>query len=406
MLFGQIMSENVDSIHSFVHSKFIHYFPYHYSLAFGVYKVILIAYICDTMKKIKVENLGVIKQGEVDISKPLTIFTGPNNSGKSYMAYLIYGCLKFANNKKTDKLNIKQLVSEVFAVNDLDINLEIKKNTTNRQKPYFFPAERSSIHFFSNELLQKKANTLNEVAKIIQSNDAENSIKKIKENGTLIPRYPLVINDYLSYSSDFKYFAKQALSEFEDLAKELERILEGKISVDAYGSLEFKPKGTRKKIPLYLSSSMVKSFGGLVIYLRYLAREHDYIIIDEPELNLHPSTQVKLARLLAKMANRGIKLLMSTHSDYIISELSNLILLADDFKGKKALQKKYNYKKDDFIKAEDVGVYAFQNDTIEEVSTTEQGIEIDKIRKVIGDMNQRSNDIYYIHLDSLEDAPI
>ncbi len=362
------------------------------------------------MKKIKVENLGVIKEGEVDISKPLTIFTGPNNSGKSYMTYLVYGCLKTASpqiNKKTNGLSIKELTSEVFAVNDLDINVACSKNIlTEIHRSYFFPAERSSIHFFSIELLQKKANALNEVAKIIQSNDAETSVKKIKENGALIPRYPLPISDYLSYSSDFKYFAKQPKTQFEDLAKELETILEGKISVNAYGSLEFKPKGTRKKLALHLSSSMVKSLGGLVIYLRHLAREHDHLIIDEPELNLHPSTQVKLARLLAKIANRGIKLLISTHSDYIISELSNLILLADDFEGKKGLQKKYHYKKDDFVKAEDVGIYAFQNDTIEEVSTSEQGIEIDKIRKVIGDMNQRSDDIYYIHLDSLEDAPI
>ena len=363
------------------------------------------------MKKIRVENLGVIKEGEVDISKPLTIFTGPNNSGKSYMAYLVYGCLKTAssqvNNKKANELYIKELTSEVFAVNDLDVNIEMSKGIlTEIYRSYFFPAERSSIHFFSAELLQKKANTLNEVAKIIQSNDAESSVKKIRENGALIPRYPLPINDYLSYSSDFKYSAKQPKTEFEDLAKELEMILEGRISVDAYGSLEFKPKGTRKKVPLYLSSSMVKSLGGLVIYLRHLAREHDHIIIDEPELNLHPSTQVKLARLLAKIANRGIELLISTHSNHIIRELSNLILMSDDFKGKKALQKKYHYKKDDFIKADKVGVYAFQNETIEQVPITEQGIEIDKIRKVIADMNLRSDDIYYIHLDSFEDAAL
>ena len=359
------------------------------------------------MKKIKVENLGVIKEGEVDISKPLTIFTGSNNSGKSYMAYLVYGCLKILSaNKKVSDLDVKALTSEVFAVEDLGIHLKITGNIGSTQMPRFFPAERSSIHLFSKELFQKKANALNEVAKIIQSNDAENSIKKIKENGALIPRYPLAINDYLLFTADFDYSAKQAKTEFEDLAKELEMILEGRISVNMYGSLEFKPKGTRKKLPLYLSSSKVKSLGGLVVYLRHLARKDDHIIIDEPELNLHPSTQVEFARLLAKIANRGMKLLISTHSDYIINELSNLILLADDFEGKKGLQKKYHYKKDDFIKAEDVGIYAFQNHTIEEVPTSEQGIEIDKIRKVIGDMNQRSDDIYYIHLDSLEDAPI
>ncbi len=364
------------------------------------------------MKKIKVENLGVIKKGEVDISKPLTIFTGPNNSGKSYMVYLVYGCLKFAKKMTGETVskvikNIKKTSAEIFAVNELDFDLKIKYSANFQfYKTYFFPAERSSIHLFSKELLQKKANTLNEVAKIIQSNDAENSIKKIKENGALIPRYPLAINDYLSFASDFEYFAKQPKTEFEDLAKELETILGGKVSVNSYGSLEFKPKGTRKKLPLHLSSSMVKSLGGLVIYLRHLARKHDHIIIDEPELNLHPSTQVILARLLAKIANRGIKLLISTHSDYIISELSNLILLANDFEEKEALKEKYQYKKDSLIKAEDVGVYAFQNGTIDEIPVNEKGIEVEEILEVMANMSERSDYIYYSHLDSLHDEAL
>jgi predicted ATPase len=50
--------------------------------------------------KISVENLGTIKKGEISLDKDLTIFTGENNSGKSYMAYLCYGVLELLNNKK------------------------------------------------------------------------------------------------------------------------------------------------------------------------------------------------------------------------------------------------------------------------------------------------------------------
>ena len=38
--------------------------------------------------KITVRNLGVIKEAEVDL-KPLTIFIGPNNSGKTWLAYTL-----------------------------------------------------------------------------------------------------------------------------------------------------------------------------------------------------------------------------------------------------------------------------------------------------------------------------
>jgi hypothetical protein len=40
--------------------------------------------------KVKVENLGSIKKGEIEI-KPLTIFVGKNGVNKSYMAHVVYG---------------------------------------------------------------------------------------------------------------------------------------------------------------------------------------------------------------------------------------------------------------------------------------------------------------------------
>lgn len=461
------------------------------------------------MRKIKVENLGVIEQGEVDVSKPLTIFTGANNSGKSYMAYLAYAYLtSLSPHSKENSLYYKCLpllldafekanvLKEYYRGNDIVLDLahfaqkyfnpianqvfskvindssaeifasslnfrsqidfhhtplfgNIPKRETHLQSIatelslenniltlhsvnplpeqssiqsyiygilssisatnsfYFFPAERSSINLFSKEIFRQKSAQRDELAHIIQSNDnAENIVKSLKKNGTFTPRYPLAINDYLAYASDFEHFTKQPKTVFDDLAVELENTLSGKISVNQYGSLEFKPKGTRKNLPLHLSSSMVKSLSGLVIYLRHIAKENDYIIIDEPELNLHPSTQVKVARLLAKIANRGVKLIISTHSDYIIHELSNLILLNNDFKGKKALQKKYGYKQNDHISGDKISVYAFQNNTIDEVPISEQGIEIDKIEIVISDMTERSDYIYYTHLDSLKNEPV
>ncbi|AGK61504.1 hypothetical protein Asulf_01526 [Archaeoglobus sulfaticallidus PM70-1] len=39
---------------------------------------------------VEVENLGSIKKGKVEL-KPLTVFIGPNNTGKTYLAYLISG---------------------------------------------------------------------------------------------------------------------------------------------------------------------------------------------------------------------------------------------------------------------------------------------------------------------------
>jgi predicted ATPase len=44
--------------------------------------------------KIKLENLGAIKDADFDLSKRLIVFCGPNNSGKTYAAFIIYALTK------------------------------------------------------------------------------------------------------------------------------------------------------------------------------------------------------------------------------------------------------------------------------------------------------------------------
>ncbi|MEZ4888168.1 MAG: AAA family ATPase [Chitinophagales bacterium] len=39
----------------------------------------------------KVKNLGIIEEAEVDLGKDLILLTGHNNTGKTYLAYAIYG---------------------------------------------------------------------------------------------------------------------------------------------------------------------------------------------------------------------------------------------------------------------------------------------------------------------------
>ncbi|WP_374750004.1 AAA family ATPase [Corynebacterium glutamicum] len=50
--------------------------------------------------------------------------------------------------------------------------------------------------------------------------------------------------------------------------------------------------------------------------------------MDEPELNLHPQNQVLMGRLLAALSHAGLKILATTPSDYIVRELSILVILS------------------------------------------------------------------------------
>ena len=150
-----------------------------------------------------------------------------------------------------------------------------------------------------------------------------------------------------------------------------------------------------------MTSSTVKSLASLSIYLKHLAKEGDFIIIDEPEANLHPNNQIKIARFLARLVNEGFKVMVSTHSDYIMRELNSLIMLGTGKKKEpektKALIKKYpEYNENQFLDNGQVGVYLFrQGKDVEELEIKEDGFEIATIDETVDRLNETSQNIYY-----------
>jgi len=63
---------------------------------------------------------------------------------------------------------------------------------------------------------------------------------------------------------------------------------------------------------------MVKELAPLVLYLHYLVAPNDWIIIDEPEMNLHPTVQIEFIEFLAMLVNAGLQVLITTQSPYIL----------------------------------------------------------------------------------------
>lgn len=63
------------------------------------------------------------------------------------------------------------------------------------------------------------------------------------------------------------------------------------------------------KIDLYNASSSIKQIAPLLLYLRYRAAPNQTLIIDEPEMNLHPEGQAKLLEALGMLVNLGVRVL-------------------------------------------------------------------------------------------------
>ncbi|AKB61756.1 AAA family ATPase [Methanosarcina mazei] len=438
--------------------------------------------------KIHVENLGAVKNGDVDL-KPLTIFIGPNNKGKTWTAYSIAslfsndmfnvysksysekepenGYLHIHNavkqvldkgNAKIDMADFSRKYSTEYINNvasivptriskfldsrrasfeDLKMHIEldglqdhlvsltckpaitfkisvnkegkslltaqkekddpylyvytessegiqdipvkvINKFITNAvfriihraffQKVVFFPPERTGIVPFL--LNQTTINESNDEHEDSEEHDTYSGIS-----------YPLMsmISIICFDKSDFIQKRKEKAENDETIKKfiEIAKVLEDEIIGGSVEPIE-KPDGSQEIIfnlnsgntfDIPITSSCVKDLIPLVFYLKYLATVRDLIVIDEPEMNLHPESQVKIMELLASLVNLGLNIIITTHSTYIVDHIPNLTKAYKlNEEGKKGLESKFKLKREDsFIDQNKISVYLFDEGTIKNI---------------------------------------
>ena len=77
------------------------------------------------------------------------------------------------------------------------------------------------------------------------------------------------------------------------------------------------------------SSSMVSELAPVVLYLRHVVQPGDVLIIEEPESHLHPAMQVEFIRQLAAVVRSGVRVMLTTHSEWVLDELANLVRLSE-----------------------------------------------------------------------------
>ncbi len=82
-----------------------------------------------------------------------------------------------------------------------------------------------------------------------------------------------------------------------------------------------------KSFPLYIASSMIHE---LTPFMKALSapRRIDWLYCDEVENSLHPLLQREMARWLIRMANAGMHVVISSHSDTMASRFNNLFMLS------------------------------------------------------------------------------
>ena len=381
-----------------------------------------------TNLKFQVENLGVIRTGEFT-QKPLTIFCGPNNSGKTWVMYSLYHCHAYMaslayerRKKKTEEQEEKALKQSLtkfnkqlsatllnvfntspellanarFCLAGFDGNhfQEFLNDPENTKFPFLMPAERNGLHLFFRELSTRRAALLHHASK--DNIDLNELLKDVIRS-----RYALPIAHYINWLNQLPEIQRGAAGPFHQHALQLQKQLaNGAYKVERRsGVIRFKPYQRRRgstatqSMGLHMTSSTVKSLFGLWFYLENQAQPGDLLMIDEPELNIHPANQRHIARLLARLVNAGLRVVISTHSDYTVREFNSLLMLSQD---NGELRDRHGYSKDEVLTVEQVSACLFDNQKITpfEISP-EDGIYATTFDTVIEDLNRVNDDIHY-----------
>ncbi len=132
-------------------------------------------------------------------------------------------------------------------------------------------------------------------------------------------------------------------------------------NANSYPEFVYSPRGYPVDLPLNRASAMVAELAPLVLFLRDKVHTGDLLVIEEPEAHLHPAAQTHMANAIARIVRMGVDVVVTTHSDWMIQALGNLVRKGE-------LQAKHDYagptgSQDDWLLAEEMGVWGFKHET-------------------------------------------
>ncbi|PWK28650.1 putative ATPase [Arcicella aurantiaca] len=315
-------------------------------------------------EKLIVKNFGPIKDAELDLKK-VTVFIGPQGSGKSTLAKLVAICKdkSFLADSHLGKPNLsyfEKYQAQYFINSDTDVEFVTPKYSFN-----YKPTENNFLLKDSSEMTGELFGRLQATSFHPTFESTKNGYKgylEIQKRGygnyrVIYPTVESIVREMIEQlTSKTKYLPTDRLL-ISSISDSILGLLSAEVALQkstvsfggdfeiarlkiptlfiGYLNITYKYENGRNlvfhnetdSVPLSASASGHQSTIPLHLTVEHFAKEEStHFIVEEPELNLFPTTQKQLVGYLAdKCTKKDNELLMTTHSPYVLSSLNNLL---------------------------------------------------------------------------------
>lgn len=274
--------------------------------------------------------------------------------------------------------------------------------------PFIASAERTGAAIFKKHLNFARNNLLE------QMNTIEREVDTFRVMQDSASEYAVPVRRDVDFNRNLDSVSKQKSEIVEtnpDIIDLFAKIIGGRYVLNKQSELQFIPNSNKRaKLSMDESSSTVRSMLDIGFYIHHVAKKTDILMIDEPELNLHPENQRLFALLINRLRRFGIRVFLTTHSDYIIKEFNTLIMLKKDLPHVESIRKMAEYSENDILDYKKVSVYIAETDlrtlpgaknrkrvpTLNKIEVDEdQGIHARSFDDTIDRMNRIQRALYF-----------
>lgn len=287
-----------------------------------------------------ISNLGPIKEANLNLGD-VTVIIGPQATGKTILLQTFKLILETEATIKTIKDGALGFWKDIKDFQEIYYGKGVRGLITAKTK---FKIDNEKESKLKNKIESIKPEKVKEIDRKVYYVPSQRSL--VMENGwpgnltSFTPNYPFVVKEfsegirlYLEY--DLKASPGTKIFPVSGLLKDQTRNM---IKNDIYREGEIKVnQGTEQKIiidtekyngkiPVTAWSTGQREFFPLLLFSYYILSsrgpganlEGKYIIIEEPEMGLHPSAIYSFMFLVMDFVGRGAKVIISTHSVYIL----------------------------------------------------------------------------------------